>query len=149
MKHSLEQDRAKFALDRVLKYKTEPSLWQGSYLRTVKGLSAMILTCGLGQSAATLLAQSSAKEGKEPDQDKKAIKQLFNDIESWLCHRSLGTYYDEGKGNNLLQEIADGDMKKYLNAQAEALSLLVWLKKMAVANLSGPESGVSNESATV
>ena len=48
-----------------------------------------------------------------------------------------------------MQEIVDGDMKKYLNAQAEALSLLVWLKKMAIANLSGPESGVNNESATV
>ncbi|MGI6363391.1 MAG: type III-B CRISPR module-associated protein Cmr5 [Bacillota bacterium] len=148
MIHSLEQDRAKYALRRVENYTTESELWRASYLRQVKRLSAMILTCGLGQSTAYLIAQSVAKEGKEQE-EKKAVKQLYKDIETWLCCESHGIYSDGERDKDLMHEITNGDMEKYMNTQAEVLSLLVWLKKMAVAYLSGPESGVSNESATL
>ncbi|NMB41345.1 MAG: type III-B CRISPR module-associated protein Cmr5 [Firmicutes bacterium] len=125
MKGNLEQKRAAYALEAIEKRR---SLLKGDsrarYLNRVKSLSATIIMCGLGQSAATLLAVGKG-DGDNPDQ------MLYEDLSGWLCG-------DRGflKNKNLIKAISNSDRKTYIRAQAEALKVLEWLKKFATAYLS-------------
>ena len=126
MKRSLEQRRAKYALDTVKKREQEfgeESKKRERYLNRVKSLPATIIMCGLGQTVATLFA-AGIKDN--PD------KMLYKDLENWLCDQE-GTIFQE---KNLMKAIVNSDRKKYIQAQAEALKLLEWLKKLATAYLS-------------
>ncbi len=72
-------------------------------------------------------------EGKE----QKASWQLYNDLQSWLCkEENPRCIY---KNSELIKSLMDNDRSKYLQAQDEALKLLVWMKKFADAYL--PKSG--------
>ena len=125
MKH-LEQKRAEYALDRIKERSEE---LQGDnkkrYLNRVKSLPATIIMCGLGQSMATLLSVGKGKN-ESPDQ------MLYDDVEDWLCNRE-GAFYRE---KNLIEAIVNNDRKKYVQAQAESLRVLGWLKKFATAYFS-------------
>ena len=127
MKQNLEQKRAHYALTTIkehLEHFEEDQ--QERYLNRTKNLPAMILMCGLGQAVATL--QSVGKGQKEnPDQV------LYNDLERWLCGNEDILLYKDG---DLLNEIATNDRDVYMEAQAEALKILEWLKKLATAYLS-------------
>ena len=135
MKRNLEQKRASYALGVINKRKKELEGKQRErYLNRAKGLPAMIIMCGLGQSVATLLSVGQGVR-TNPDQ------MLYDDISNWICGAEKMIYHEE----NLIEAIVKNDREKYVQAQAEILKLLEWLKKFATAYLS---QGVKENEAT-
>lgn len=122
---TLEQQRAAHALKCVNQIKGKGALEQ-EYKSVAESLSAIIVMNGLGQAAATLLARAGKKT-----KDKSAHRQLFDHLEEWLCSSSSQTGFRAA----LMDSIVNSDQSTYLHAQAEALALLVWLKKFAQAFL--------------
>ena len=127
MSQTLGQKRAKYALDVISRAEDNGG---EDYGRHVRKLPAMILNNGLGQALAFLLADD---EGKK----QKASWQLYNDLQAWLCKvENPRCIY---KNSELIKSLMDNDRSKYLQAQDEALKLLVWMTKFADAYL--PKSG--------
>jgi CRISPR-associated protein Cmr6 len=128
MNRTLEQHRAKFALDTINKEKSNADN-AAAYGRNVKRLPAMILNNGLGQAMAFLLAD-----------DKTPSKVFYKDMQTWLCGVCDDTHPRRVYLNaDLIKELMDGDRSSYIQAQQEALRLLTWMKKVADAYL--PKSG--------
>lgn len=126
-KKVLDQQRARHALNAVReaekKYRGEQ---RKKFVSYVENLPAAILTNGLGQAAATLLAQAKGD-------DRDPHRGLYNILENWLCRPDdLAPYQDTGA---LMDAIVEGDRATYLKAQMEALAYLEWLKRFAVAFL--------------
>lgn len=116
---TLAQQRAADALAKI--QQLEKAGDYGNYVSYAKALPATILTNGLGQAAASLLAQ-----GKEKGT-------LYKHLEQWLCHDHDRAPYQGSPC--LITAITQHDQARYLQAQAEALAWLEWLKKFAVAFL--------------
>lgn len=124
LRRSAEQKRAEFCLCRINEYENRDSAWQDNYVSYVKSLPATILMCGLGQAMASLLAKAGRDKAKPHGQ-------LYSDIELWLCGNE-GIFPGQ---DNLMTALTASDMGTYLLAQAESLSILIWLKKFATAFL--------------
>lgn len=116
---TLEQRRAAHALNCI---NTRKGSRYGNYVSYVSALPATILMNGLGQACATLLSQ----------QDTKGHKELYEDLQSWLCTADEAIF---SKHTDMMTAITKADEKDYFRAQAEALAYLVWLKKLAKAFL--------------
>ena len=132
---NIDRERAKHALEIVERLEKEGTIKK--YVSYVKSLPATILQNGLGQAMATLLA---ASKGDDDDH-----KRLYLHIEEWLCKKNKHSPYcgsdlsiKNGKPN-LMQAITHHNEPEYIQAQAEAMAYLEWLKKFAVAYLSDPE----------
>lgn len=109
------------------------------YASYVKGLPATVLMCGLGQAVATLQARS---RGNRED----AHWLLHDHLKGWLCRSDSAAPY--GGSSDLMDAITQGDRDSYISAQEETLRWLEWLKKFAVAYLSGllePAPGKSSK----
>ena len=120
---TLAQRRAAHALACVQKHVGKS---YGNYVSYVSALPATILMNGLGQACATLLSKAGGDKTKPH-------RLLYADLEKWLCGSDSAAPY---KGTpELMNAIVTGTQDKYLRAQAEALSYLVWLKKFANAYL--------------
>jgi CRISPR-associated protein Cmr5 len=128
---TLEQKRAKHALDQIYKLKDNNP---GNYGRYVKALPASILMNGLGQALAT---ERAAKN------DQAHLK-LAEHVADWLLSEEAHTKYrkqTEGEApkldpaQQLLRQIVEGEQDAYVWAQAEAMAYVTWLKKFAVAFL--------------
>ncbi|MBC7326080.1 MAG: type III-B CRISPR module-associated protein Cmr5 [Moorella sp. (in: Bacteria)] len=129
MMRTLEQERAAHALEKV---RAVQKTFSGDgekadkFASYVESLPATILANGLGQAAATLLAQA---KGVQSDPHYK----LYCFLEEWLCRDAAQAPYRQA--NDLMEAIVNNDRQAYLHAQAEALAWLEWLKKFAVAFL--------------
>lgn len=133
MNRTRAQLRAADALHRVLELETSKHAdWLDEYAGYVERLPAAILINGLGQAAAFELA-AAGKDQESPH------RQLYRDLEGWLCGEH-GPYYQPGEKPHLMQAIVSRDRATYLQAQAEALAWLEWLKKFAVAYLKKPDA---------
>ncbi len=121
---SLAQRRAQHALERINGHVNSGPGVYGKYVSYVSALPAMILMNGLGQSAATLLSQNNIA----------GYQQLFEDLENWLCGADEAAPYRH-TNEGLMQAIVNSDEATYLKAQTEALAYLIWLKKLANAQL--------------
>lgn len=137
MSRTLEQHRAKYALDRIEEVKGLPKDEdKAKYARLVRKLPAMVRNNGLGQTVAFLLADA---EGK----DQTPSGRLYRHLQEWLCgpsgaaDRPSRVYICNGQ--NLIGQLMAGDRASYLRAQREALALLVWMSKFADAYL--PKGG--------
>lgn len=133
MKHTLEQLRAKYALD-VINNKISNSK-AAEYGSIVRRLPSMILNNGLGQSLAFLKAK--AKSDDRNSNENNEMDLLYKDLQDWLCgeidnDKHPRRIYKEGEFIKLLIE---GDRSQYFQAQQESLSLLTWMKKFADAYL--------------
>jgi CRISPR-associated protein Cmr5 len=123
MEQTIQQKRAKFAMDEVLKLR--PALKpdeQKEFISYASGLPAMIHTNGLGQAMAFC---------KLKGKDRAAYKKLYEIISAWLCE-SPQIYSGCG---DILKGITTKDMQSYQLAQVEALALMSWVKKFAKAFL--------------
>ena len=123
---SLAQKRAKHALAAI---KTIDNSYD-KYVSYVSGLPATIIMSGLGQALAML------KAGKKPGHGI-----LFLHMQSWLCNKDNkgwqnSPYKDK---NDVLDAIVSKGEAEYIQAQAEAIEYLEWLKKFAVAFLQGED----------
>lgn len=134
---TLEQQRAKFALDEVSALARQGKESYGNYKGYVEGFPAAILMDGLGQACATLMAKREKDAG---------AKHLFDHMQRWLCEEGFAPYAPK-KGNkpDLMQAIVDTPQQTYVQAQAEALALLVWLKKFSQAFLETKGAGGSHD----
>jgi CRISPR-associated protein Cmr5 len=129
---NIEQRRAAYALDKIRKVR---DLKGGSQARSAKdyrsyisGFPATILVNGLGQASAAILAQSRGNR-------ESAHKLIYDHLSGWLCGGDPQSPYQRG---DLIEQIVTNDQAHYLRAQAEALAVLEWLKRFAVALLSDP-----------
>ncbi|WP_457548467.1 type III-B CRISPR module-associated protein Cmr5 [Archaeoglobus sp.] len=119
---SLEQERAKFAYEKVNSVKGKE--FEEDYARYVKSAPALILANGLGN---TLAFYKSKK--------KKAYDALYNHLNEWLKERG---FYDDN--TDVLEWIMSTDALQVFMATQEVLSLLNWMTKFAKAMLKGDES---------
>lgn len=128
-KPTLEQRRAKHALEMVQSLDDKTA---GKYKSYADGLPASIVMNGLGQAAATLLAQARGVQN-DPHYF------LYQHLESWLCTSDEPTapFSDQ---TSLIEAITNTDQSTYVHAQSEALAYMVWLKKFAQAFLSDDEN---------
>ncbi|MBC7288074.1 MAG: type III-B CRISPR module-associated protein Cmr5 [Armatimonadetes bacterium] len=161
---TIEQKRATYALQKVRVQKNTPE-----YGQLVKGLTAMILTNGLGQALAFLLAKAgkeesgaaAATEGRQEtsqrpterdatdSRERKPEKQLYEDIGDWLVEQEIfpreqvqGEERDEKKQNNwLISRVVGCDRRKYRQATEEVLALLSWMSKFADALMAEGREG--------
>ncbi|HPH03837.1 MAG TPA: type III-B CRISPR module-associated protein Cmr5 [Spirochaetota bacterium] len=87
----------------------------------ITGAPTLILTNGIGQSIAFLLAKA--------ERDNKQEK-VFMIIKEWLENEIPGL---QGCADNMqfLQHFSQLSMSDYLRAQDEALRMLAWLKRYA------------------
>jgi CRISPR-associated protein Cmr5 len=126
---TLDQKRAAHALSQV---RDVDGGLAASYRSYVESLAATIVTNGLGQACATLLARASGKHD--------AHRLLYDDLQEWLCRSEGGVY---GGEKSLLDAVINGDQRQYVYAQAEALAYLDWLKKFAQAFLKQDSASAS------
>ncbi len=111
---TIEQQRAKYALDKVQKVeKNDHSEW----LSRANEMPAMVQMNGLGQTAAFYLSKGGVH------------KKMYDLLSTWLCHdiKVLPS------NNDLINGITQCDMQTYRIAQAEAQALLIWVKKFSKA----------------
>lgn len=123
MKLTIQQQRAKFALERIqaLPPKLKPKE-QKEFISYANNLPAMIHMNGLGQAAAFCKLKSK---------DRLAYGALYQLLSDWLSQS--GQPYAQQK--DLLSGITQSDMAHYQLAQAEALVFMSWVKKFAKAFL--------------
>lgn len=114
---TIQQERAKFALERVLKASHDRKVNGKEYKSYAAGLPAMIHMNGLGQAAAFYKAKGGT------------YGELYTLLSDWLIQ--TGQPY-AGK-RDLLAGITEADMHRYRQAQAEAQALMDWVKKFASA----------------
>ena len=122
---SMDQERAEFALEKIKailggadqSHKVEVR-------RYLNNLPALIRMNGLGQALAFFRMKG---EGTAHDT-------IYRMVGAWLCDASSkGRIFSES--TDALSAITQSDMAHYKAAQNEALALLQWLKKFAVALL--------------
>lgn len=133
---TMDQRRAEDSLGKIKRLQDgdHSSKELDSYADYVENLPASILTNGLGQSLAQLLA--AAKRGKKKDDPHYW---LYQDLQEWLCRDDSQAPYSKPEDRDILQAITRSGRNHYMQAQAEALAWLEWHKKLAVAYLKQPE----------
>ncbi len=117
---TIEQQRAAFALDEinaVLAKRGADKPFRKEFRSYASALPAMIHMNGLGQAAAFCRAKGGTY-GK-----------LYEILSKWMIRDGQPFQNDD----DLLVGITAADMYHYRVAQAEALALLEWLKKFALA----------------
>lgn len=132
-----EQLRAAFALEKVRsrflddgwKVRAGQSDRAQEYARVVRGLPAMVMTNGLGQSLAFLMSRT----------DSQAAPLVVADLSKWL--RSVDGLYSAEITAPLVSEIVNKDREKLRRATDETLALLEWWVKFVRAFLPKPEGG--------
>ena len=129
MKRTLEQLRAEDALSRVGTLQDKSDEFKKLYRSYVDRLGPAIVMNGLGQALATECAAAGSNP-KEPRE--QAHKQLFDNMQLWLCRDQDGIYPGS---SDLLKAIMEHDESCYLHAQVEALAWLEWHQKCCRATL--------------
>ncbi len=134
MGRTLEQERASFALDGINVWRDKTANDRDSYVRFVQRFPAMVLTSGLGQALAFLLADNEG--GHKPS------GVLYNNLGEWLVVRRK---LYRGTADKLIDLLISGDRSTYQQATEEALALSVWLSRFADAFL---QKGSNNREET-
>lgn len=122
---SMDQERAEFALKKIQQVLNGPDTTHKVEVRRyLNNLPALIRMNGLGQALAFFRMKSESK----------AHDTIYRMVGNWLCDTdSKGRIFSESA--DVLSAITQSDMAHYMAAQNEALALLQWLKKFAVALL--------------
>jgi len=133
MEQTIQQARAKFALEEITKLKSLTKDEQKEFISYASGLPAMIHMNGLGQTMAFHKLKGKRKDPNKISTDRgvEAHKALYDLISKWLC-KSGQPYHPK---TDVLEGITQCDMAHYQLAQAEALVLMSWVKKFAKAFL--------------
>ena len=122
---SMDQERAEFALKKIQAILGgADQSHKAEVRRYLNNLPALIRMNGLGQALAFFRMKG---EGTAHDT-------IYRMVSTWLCDASSkGRIFSEDA--DVLTSITQSDMAHYMAAQNEALALLQWLKKFAVALL--------------
>jgi len=121
-----QQKRAKFALDE-LKDKVEKNQVDSKLATFIVGMPNMILSNGIGQSMAFLMAKAKKKPEREF---------VFYTIKKYLCqnYRSIfGEFKKDDMQNDyeFLKKFNEVSQDDYIKMQDEVLHMLEWLKRYA------------------
>ena len=118
---SLDQKRAAHALAKV------KQLGHCEYyVSYVSALPAVIVTNGLGQALAMLLAKSKGDVKSEHHR-------LYSHLAEWLSQQIIELKTD--RVDDVVKKLMDGNQALYVKAQAESMAYLNWLKQFARAYL--------------
>lgn len=121
---SMEQERAEFALAKIQNTANGPEAVQVEVRRYLNGLPALIRMNGLGQALAFYRMKGHGS----------THELIYRMVGEWLCSASSkGRVFTQD--DDVLTAITRSDMHHYMAAQNEALALLEWLKKFAMALL--------------
>lgn len=138
MSNNIEQKRASFAISCVEEVKDDPGKY-GSY---VSAMPSQIISNGLGQTIASLLAAAGRKSGTDDPHYR-----LCQHVGNWLQQQGDTFQQTDSKQfllpEELLRKLMDADQDFYFQAQIETLAFLNWLKKMARAQLAESTEGNS------
>ena len=120
-----QQERAKFAFEQ-LESKARNGGIDEKLATFIVGMPNMILSNGLGQSLAFLMAKSSKTERKF----------VFDVIKKYLCDnypKDFGAFKndDTNAEYNFLKKFNEIDQGLYIKIQDEVLRMLEWLKRYA------------------
>ncbi len=133
MAQTIQQQRAKYALDEVNKlsklWAAEPDKqkkFQSEFNSYASGLPAMIHMNGLGQAMAFC---------KTKGKDRDSYEQLYQLVSIWLCKEQQ----PYSGCSDVLTGITRKDRQHYQLAQVETLALMSWVKKFAKAFLMDEE----------
>jgi CRISPR-associated protein Cmr5 len=96
--------------------------WAGNYRALVRSAATDILTNGLGQTLAFLLAKAKGKK----------------DNEHWQLYAHLSAWIKESN-TDLLQYLVGKDSEVYRQTTVEVMAYLNWLKRFAEAELPEPK----------
>lgn len=124
---TMQQERAKFALERVKKAADNPEVNQKEYRSYASALPFMIHANGLGQAVAFFRSKG----------DKDTHFLLYKLLSDWLTRENQPFH----KYDDLLDGITGESMSVYMAAQAEALVFMDWVKKFAKAFMQDVEVG--------
>jgi CRISPR-associated protein Cmr5 len=139
MEQTIQQKRAKYALERVTALTKQHHFseeQQKNFVSYANCLPAMIHSNGLGQAMAFYKAKGSTQGLAENDDKKRSYNALYKIVSDWLC-QSPQVYTG---CSSVLVGITTKDMQSYQLAQAEAVVLMSWVKKFAKAFLINEES---------
>jgi len=125
---TLEQKRAKHALEKICNPDGSVRQLKDKYKSYVSALPANILQNGFGQAMAMELAADKSK-------GTTAHKELYEHIQSWLCGETTNPNTPYKGKSELITAIVKGNQSEYIQAQTEVMAYLEWLKKFAVAYL--------------
>lgn len=140
----LDRRRAAHALEAVRSIGGEA--FAGDYKGYVKGVPAMIMSLGFGQTLALLLDRGgddaeAGQGGRAP----AAYHRIFDHLTAWLFVENplgipLGDRPIEGRAGRMAA-VTGLAQRDYMVLQAEALAYLEWLKKFANAFLTATPGG--------
>jgi CRISPR-associated protein Cmr5 len=120
---TLAQERAKFALNEVLKSKSIDKLKPFT-----AGAPTMILQNGFGQAIAFWLSKTSSTK------EKAKFEFIIKTIREWLCNnKNSFINFSVNNKEEFAKAITQLSQKEYLSAQMETLKLLEWIKRYASA----------------
>ncbi|WP_110186798.1 type III-B CRISPR module-associated protein Cmr5 [Pokkaliibacter plantistimulans] len=121
---TVQQERARHALEQIRKLEAYPD--KDKLKARASELPFMIHANGLGATAAFFRSKG----------DKDGYQQLYQVLQSWLSTSKRPFE----KQDDLMDAITQSDMTTYRLAQAEAMVYLDWVKKFALAYLSGSKA---------
>ena len=134
---TLEQQRASHALERIRDLQKLDEKQYGHYVSYVSALPATIIMNGLGQALAALVAKA---KGKTEDPH----RMLFDHVAAWLNRQIEELHVTNGDLTCVIDRLMNADQDTYVQAQAEAMAYINWLKQFARAYLKEQE-GESND----
>ena len=137
MSRTLEQERARHALDFIEQERDRSPAERKKMATHVHKTPIRILNHGLGQALAFLLADNGLQQQRQP------AGRLYDHLQAWLCGpRDEGhplRAYTGGEAD-LLRCLIQGTRQQYLLAQEESLRLFTWLCKFSDAYLGKGET---------
>lgn len=106
--------------------------YKKQYGTVVKKLPMLILTNGLGQTLAFLLAKGTPKKGKQPSDENMAHKTAYDHLSAWV----MGQLQRKG---DLMEWVRTRTSDDYRLATMETLAFLNWLTRFVEAAGLGEE----------
>lgn len=129
---SIEQQRASAAYAALANYQKNDLSKSSEYLSGIKSFAATVQQNGLGQTLA--MYQASSTTGPQ---------HIYQHLEYWA--RNKAAQLPVGKNDMLIEQLMNIPQRDYLTVQIELLAYARWLKKFAVASLTGREPDINTQ----
>lgn len=123
---NIQQERAKFAIEQLEKISINQVIDKDTATFIV-GMPNMILSNGIGQTMAFLLAKNDKEKKTKNDKEKKVYKILKN----WICKKYANLGFTDKSDMDFIKTFCTLKQDKYLEIQRECLRLCEWLKRYA------------------
>ncbi|MBM4001268.1 MAG: type III-B CRISPR module-associated protein Cmr5 [Planctomycetes bacterium] len=126
--HTVDQRRAAHAWEAIQRVKSDyDDRDRKEYGGHAKKLPIRIISAGLGQALAFLLAKANSPTSSD---HKPHVKQVHDELTDWVVKRRPMTASDP---DSLLQSVINGDSDFLRQATDEVLAYLQWLNRFAEA----------------